>query len=151
VLHGLDTELRAGLGDKDLVAGKVAGGSVVAAVRDTPRVVGDEEERVKDPADRVVDGLGGRVGLVAGLVGDNPDTGADKTSREDVSRPEGELGGSKGDRREGTAITSAQDRQMAPKMGVEGAYLPPQVWICDAIINRITTNGHTKAEGIRLS
>lgn len=64
-LAAVGSLLGAGSGDEDLVAGHVSGGSVVLAVRDTPRVVGDEDERVKDQAHRVVDGLGGGEGLMS--------------------------------------------------------------------------------------
>ena len=93
VLLGRDTALRTGAGNENLVTGKVAGGSVVAAVRDTPRVVRDKEGRVENPSDTVVDGLGRRVGLVTALVGDNPDTGTEETRGNLVADPESDTGG----------------------------------------------------------
>ena len=44
-------------GDEHLVPRHVAGGGVVAGVRDSPRVVGDTEGRVEDPSDGVVNCL----------------------------------------------------------------------------------------------
>ena len=55
-------------GHEDHVALHVAGRLVVLAVRDLPREVGHEQRRVQDPADRVVERLGRREGLVAALV-----------------------------------------------------------------------------------
>lgn len=49
----------AGLGYEDHVALHVAGGLVVLAVGDLPGEVGNEEERVADPADSVIEHLGG--------------------------------------------------------------------------------------------
>lgn len=63
-------ELGSGPGDKDLVSGKVTGGSVVLSVRDPPRVVWNEEDRVENPSNKVVDALAGRVTLVTALVTD---------------------------------------------------------------------------------
>lgn len=60
--------VRGGTGDKDLVAGHVAGRGVVLGVRDAPRVVRDQNERVEEKTHRVVDGLGRREGLVTALV-----------------------------------------------------------------------------------
>jgi len=48
---------RTRLGNKHLVACHVTGCLVMHGVRDSPRVIGDEEEGVEDPADRVVDEL----------------------------------------------------------------------------------------------
>lgn len=65
--------LCSGLGDKDLVASQVARRSVVTSVRDSPRVVRNEESRVQDPTDGVVEGLGFTGSLVASLVSTDPD------------------------------------------------------------------------------
>jgi hypothetical protein len=105
-------ELGSGPGDKDLVSGKVTGGSVVLSVRDPPRVVWDEEDRVENPSDKVVDALAGRVALVTTLVTDisfgldmidrdnnsrnNPKTGTEKTSDESVGSVESDLGNGEG-------------------------------------------------------
>jgi len=71
LLHGTETELASGLGNKDFVTGKVTSSGVVTTVRDSPRVVRDKEGRVDDPTDGVVDGLGRRVGLMTALVTEN--------------------------------------------------------------------------------
>ena len=73
---------------EDHVTVKIAGGLVVLAVGDLPRKVWDKKCRVKDPANRVVDGLGRRERLVTALVCKNPDTSAEKTLKESVASPE---------------------------------------------------------------
>jgi hypothetical protein len=65
------TELGSGPGNKDLVSGEVTGSSVVLAVRDPPRMVRDEEDRVENPSNKVVDPLAGRVALVTTLVAES--------------------------------------------------------------------------------
>ena len=59
LLLGRQSNLGTGLGDKDLVLGHVSSGLVMLRVRDSPGVVGDQKERVQDPADGVVESLGG--------------------------------------------------------------------------------------------
>jgi len=108
LLHGSDADLASGLGDEHLITGQVTGGGVVSTVRDSPRVVRDEESRVDDPASSVVDGLGRGVGLVTSLVAacqlrvrndvrknlpDDPKTGADETGAEHVGGVQRDLGG----------------------------------------------------------
>ena len=44
-------------GNEDLVSSDMTGSSVVSAVRDPPRVIGDSKSRVNDPSDGVVDSL----------------------------------------------------------------------------------------------
>ena len=68
VLGGWVTHLGSSSGDKDLVSGQVTGSGVVLTVRDSPRVVWDEQDRVENPSDKVVDALAGRVRLVTTLV-----------------------------------------------------------------------------------
>jgi hypothetical protein len=85
--------LLTGLGDEDHVTGEVASGLVVLSVGDLPREVGDQQEGVADPADGVVQDLGGGEGLVAALVGENPHAGADETLDDGVHGPEGHAGG----------------------------------------------------------
>lgn len=75
-------------GHKDHVTLHVAGGLVVLAVADLPAEVGDEESRVADPANGVVQGLAGRERLVTALVGKDPETGSDKTLNDGVAGPE---------------------------------------------------------------
>lgn len=48
--------------------------------------------RVENPTNRVVDELAGREGLVATLVGNNPETGRRQTDAETVEGPETPLG-----------------------------------------------------------
>jgi hypothetical protein len=60
--------LATGLGYKDLVASHVGRGSVMAPVGYPPGVVGNEESRVEHPADGVVEGLRGRVGLMTAWI-----------------------------------------------------------------------------------
>lgn len=79
--------LLTGTGNKDLITGKVTSGSVVAGVRDPPRVVGDKEGRVKNPTNGVVDGLAGAETLVTALVSNNPNTSEDHTLENPVSGP----------------------------------------------------------------
>lgn len=81
------TLLCSGLGDKDLVASQVARRSVVTSVRDSPRVVRNEESRVQDPTDGVVEGLGLTGSLVASLVSTDPETSHDKSLPEPVHGP----------------------------------------------------------------
>lgn len=86
----------AGLGDKDHVALHVASGLVVLAVGDLPGEVRDEQCRVEDPANRVVEGLGGGKGLVAALVGNDPEAGAEETLHDRVESPEAGSDGRRG-------------------------------------------------------
>lgn len=89
--------LLAGAGHKDHVALEVAGGLVVLAVGHLPREVGHEQGRVEHPADDVVVQLGGREGLVAALVGKDPDAGAEEALHDGVQAPEGEAERVRGD------------------------------------------------------
>ena len=67
----------------------------MAARAPAPRTkfAGRDSRRVEDPADGVVDGLALRERLVAALVGDDPEAGAEETDKEGVERPEGEARG----------------------------------------------------------
>lgn len=87
LLLGGQSNLGTGLGDKDLVLGHVSSGLVMLRVRDSPGVVGDQKERVQDPADGVVESLRSRERLVAALVGKDPDARADNTLHHPVDRP----------------------------------------------------------------
>lgn len=80
--------LLAGAGHKDHVTLNVASGLVVLAVRHLPAEVRNEQARVENPADSVVDGLGGRESLVATLMGKNPEAGAKETLEHRVNGPE---------------------------------------------------------------
>lgn len=84
---GWQANLATGLGDKDLILGHMASCLVMLRVRDSPRVVRDQQERVQDPADSVVKSLGGREGLMSALVSENPDTSADNALKNPVDRP----------------------------------------------------------------
>jgi hypothetical protein len=81
------------LGNKDHVALHVAGGLVVLAVGDLPGEVGDEKRGVGNEADRVVEHLGGREGLVAALVGHDPEAGAEQALDDRVAGPQSSPGG----------------------------------------------------------
>ena len=65
-------QLFVGPGDEDGVLLHVPGVAVVAGVGDLPGEVGDHEERVGGPADKVVEGLVLGEGTVAALMGENP-------------------------------------------------------------------------------
>lgn len=82
--------LLAGAGHEDHVALEVAGCLVVLAVGHLPREVGDQQGRVQDPTDKVVVQLGGGEGLVAALVGQDPETGAEEALHHGVQTPQGE-------------------------------------------------------------
>lgn len=94
----------AGLGDKDHVAGKVTGGLVVLAVGDLPREVRDQQKGVADPADGVVQDLGGGEGLVTALVGQDPDTGADETLDDGIQGPQNNASGHEGNSLRGDIV-----------------------------------------------
>ena len=66
------------------------------AVGDLPGEVGNEQERVADPANGVIQNLGGGEGLVAALVGQHPHSGADKTLHNGVQGPKGHAGRQEG-------------------------------------------------------
>lgn len=89
--------LLAGAGHEDHVALEVAGGLVVLAVGHLPREVWHKQGRVQDPADDVVVQLGGRESLVAALVGQDPEAGAEEALHEGVQAPEGEAERVRGD------------------------------------------------------
>ena len=76
------------LGHEDHVTLEVGRGLVVLAVRDLPGEVRHQQSRVADPADGVVQDLGGRERLVAALVRQDPQPGAEETLHEGVQRPE---------------------------------------------------------------
>lgn len=89
--------LLAGARDEDHVALDVARRLVVLGVAELPAEVGDEEGRVQDPADNVVEALRGREGTVAALVGKDPETGAEEALEEGVRAPEDDADGLGGD------------------------------------------------------
>lgn len=76
-----------------------AGVGVVAAVAEFPGEVRDEEERVEEEADEVVEPLVVAESLVTALMGDDPEAGKDGALEEPVERPE-EDGGERRMRRE---------------------------------------------------
>lgn len=80
--------LLASAGNEDHVTLHVAGSLVVLSVRDLPAEVGDEEGRVKNPTSHIVDKA--RVGesAMTALVGDNPNTGSEKTLKNGVDGPQ---------------------------------------------------------------
>ena len=112
--------LLTGARDEDHVALHVAGGLVVLAVGDLPAEVGDEEQRVQEPAGGVVDRARRRESAVTALVGDDPETGTEQALHGRVQTPESEasalardvLGGDKvveDVKRGGEASNIAQD------------------------------------------
>lgn len=86
-----------GLGDKDHVTLHVSGSLVVLSVGDLPGEVWHEQRGVQDPANGVIEDLGGRERLMAALVSQHPDTGSEQTLDESVQRPEDEANWSRGD------------------------------------------------------
>lgn len=95
---GTDTgcELVTSLGDEDHVTGNVTGGLVVLAVGDLPGEVGNQQQRVADPANSVIQDLGGRESLVTTLVSQNPDAGSNHTLDHSVQGPQGHASGHEG-------------------------------------------------------
>mmetsp|Transcript_14463 Transcript_14463/g.45468 ORF Transcript_14463/g.45468 Transcript_14463/m.45468 type:complete len:236 (+) Transcript_14463:523-1230(+) len=76
-----------GVRHKHLVAVKVVGGSVVLGMRELPRKVGDEQRRVHDEANNVVDSLGGREGTMACLMTKHPQARAGGALGDPVGDP----------------------------------------------------------------
>ena len=89
---GTQTVLGAGGGNVRLAVDEVVGAAVVLGVGVLPGVVGDEEGLVHEEAPKVVEGLRGRKGAVAGLVGQDPVAGEDGAHPEGVEVPPGEPG-----------------------------------------------------------
>ena len=79
--------LLAGLGDENHISFEVSGRLVVLAMRDLPREVRNQECRVADEADSVVECLGGRKRLVATFVGHNPQTSTKTPLDESIESP----------------------------------------------------------------
>ena len=90
-------ELVACLGHEHYAALQVARGLVMPAVRDLPREVGDQEGEVANEAGSIVEHLGGREGLLAALVGQEPQAGPEEALDHGVHGPEGSAGGHPGD------------------------------------------------------
>ena len=86
-----------GLGNENHVALHVAGGLVVLAVGDLPGEVGHKESRVANPANGVVENLGGGEGLVAALVSHDPKTSARQALNEGVECPQDSADRHRGD------------------------------------------------------
>lgn len=74
-------------GHEDHVALHVARGLVVLAVADLPAEVRDEQSGVQEPADGVIERLAGREGLMAALVCNHPQTGAEQALGKGVPGP----------------------------------------------------------------
>lgn len=88
-------------------------GSMVSSMRDSPRVVRDQEGRVQDPTNGIVDRLGLRVGLVTALVSNDPDTRHDETLGETVQGPSCKS-------RDGSLDASADIRSQGGSTKVDG-------------------------------
>lgn len=87
----------ASLRHEDHVTLHVASGLVVLAVGDFPREIRDQESRVADPSNRVVDDLGRRESLVATLVSEHPQSRSEKTLHESIQGPKTRADRSRGD------------------------------------------------------
>lgn len=79
-----------GGGNKSHVEVHVAGEAVVAVVRVLPREVGDEEERVEEPSDDIVELSVSRESTVTALVAQDPDTSAHEALDKAVDHPGGD-------------------------------------------------------------
>lgn len=89
-VHGLSNPARVlltSLRYEHHVAVHVAGRLVVLAVRDLPREVRDEEARVYNPTNGVVESLGRRKRLVTTFVGQHPQTCGEKALQDCVDGP----------------------------------------------------------------
>ena len=76
------------LGNEHHVTGHVGSRLVVLAVGDFPGEIWDQQRRVEDETDGVVEDLGWREGLVTTLVGQNPDTRTEQTLENGVQSPQ---------------------------------------------------------------
>ena len=79
--------LLASLGNENHISVKVSGRLVVLAMRYLPREVWNQECRVTDEADGVVERLGGRERLVATFVGHDPQTSTKTPLDESIESP----------------------------------------------------------------
>ena len=89
---GKKTPLLTSAGNENFITSEVTRSSVVTSVRDSPRVVRNEESRVQDPANGVVEGLGGTEALVATLVSNDPETGENHALEDPVDGPSAKSG-----------------------------------------------------------
>lgn len=80
--------LLAGAWDEHHVSLHVARCLVVLAVRNLPAEVRNEEGRMQDPSDSVVEDLGCAEGLVTTFVSQNPNTSGEKTLHDAIQPPE---------------------------------------------------------------
>lgn len=85
-----------GVWDKHHVTRHVAGSLMVLGVGEFPREVGNDQVRVQNPANHVVDILVVRKRTMATLVGKNPQAKAKETNEVRVHHPEGASGHSRG-------------------------------------------------------
>lgn len=76
-------------GNEDFFSSHVSGRGVVLGVGDSPRVVRNEDEGVKNESNGVVERFRSRECLVTAFVGDNPDPGEVETGQSPIRRPEG--------------------------------------------------------------
>lgn len=72
---------------------------MVSTVRNPPTVVRNEQSRVQNPSNSVVDGLTGRISLMTSFMGDNPDTSTKKTGDKPIGTPKSKLRGVVSNRR----------------------------------------------------
>ena len=75
--------------NKDHIALDVAGSLVVLAMGNLPGEIRNQQSRMAEPPDRVIERLGWREGLMSALVGQDPKTGTEKTLDKGVYSPQG--------------------------------------------------------------
>lgn len=132
--------LLAGSGNENHVTLHVASGLVVLSVRDLPAEVGDKEGRVKNPASNVVDDA--RIGesTVTTLMGNDPETGTEKTLKNGVYGPQTSAGGGRGDVFGGHEVvpdaeSGGQEDNVAEDIGVSLESGSLEAVLRDGIVN----------------
>ena len=76
------------LGNEDHITSQVGGSLVVLSVRDFPGEIWDQQRRVKNEADGVVEDLRRGESLVSALVGQNPDASTEQALEHSVQCPQ---------------------------------------------------------------
>lgn len=77
-----------GLGNENHVASQVSSSLVVLSVRDLPREVRDQQERMAEPTDGVIQDFVRRKCLMTALVSQNPHTSSNETLNDGIERPQ---------------------------------------------------------------
>lgn len=91
LVHSLShtrSKLFSGLGDKNHITAQVAGSLVMLAVGNLPREVRNQQERVAEPANGIIQDLVRRERLVTALVSQDPQTSTKQTLNNSVQRPQ---------------------------------------------------------------